>query len=358
MLAITLLQVANGLGSLFIGPRLDKVSLLWPVIGGYALFCIGLGLTSIATAYWQIIVIYATFFAIGQILAGTFVSQMLINRWFSTDKGLALGISATGTSIGGILFPLLVAQMLTTSSLPAIFQGFALLYLVLFIPINYFILRIPPPSENQTQDSAAAGPAPTWTTKEILTSKSFWIPGIVLLSISASFVGIQSNLGIHLKDLNYSPSFTGQMIAVISAMMIVGKLAYGKLSDMFNHAYLLLFMAGMSIVAITLLMSTSDKAMLLTSAVLLGMASGGLIPVMGVVFAARFGLASFGKVVGLYMLVLVFGSLSSIYAAWIYDQFDSYYYAFVSFIVMTIPGLVLLKWLPAPLDANGQPSKG
>lgn len=354
MLAITVLQVANGLGSLFIGPRLDKMSLLWPVILGYVLFCSGLGLISIADAYWQIIVIYATFFAIGQILAGTFVSQMLINRWFSSDKGLALGISATGTSIGGILFPLLIAQALLTLNLSAIFQSLAIVCAIILIPINYLILRIPPPSEGPTQDGVAAASAPTWTTQEILTSTAFWIPGIVLLSISTSFVAINSNLGVHLEDLNYPASFTSQMIAVIAAMMIVGKLAYGKLSDKLDHSYLLLFMGGMSIVAITLLMSVSDKMLLLTSAALLGTASGGLIPVMGAVFAARFGIASFGKVVGMYMVVLVFGSLGSVYAARIYDIFGSYHYAFISFILMTIPGLFLLKWLPAPLTSDSK----
>lgn len=142
------------------------------------------------------------------------------------------------------------------------------------------------------------------------------------------------------------------MIAVISAMMFVGKLIYGKLADRINHAYLLFFMGGMSIIAIALLMSTSDKTFLLTAAVLLGLASGGLIPVQGVVFVARFGISSFGKVIGLVMLVMVIASLGSVYAAWIYDRFGSYDYAFMSFILMLIPGLALLKWLPPPLASE------
>lgn len=355
-LAITSLMVANGLAAPFIGHRLDKMSLLGPVIAGYLLFCGGLGLLSFATAYWQIIVIYATFFAVGQILAGTLVSQILINRWFASDNGLALGISATGTSVGGILFPLAVAQALPTFGLSAVFQYLALVFVVVLIPANYVVLRTQPPSRGHERGSGAGAvaPAPVWTTNEILRSMAFWIPLIVLLSVATSFVAIQANLGAHLNDLDYSASFTGQMIAVISAMMIVGKLLYGKLADRLDHAYLLLFMGGMSIVAITLLMSTSAKAPLLTAAVLLGIASGGLIPVQGVVFVARFGLASFGKVMGLVMLVMVVGSLGSVYAAWIYDLVGSYHYAFVSFIVMTLPGLFLLRWLPPPLNAHSR----
>lgn len=351
MLAITSLMVANGLAAPFIGHRLDQMSLLWPVISGYLLFCGGLALLSIATAYWQVIVIYATFFAIGQILGGTLVSQMLINRWFVSNNGLALGISATGTSLGGIVFPLLLADVLLTFSLSAVFQSLALFFVVVLVPVNYVVLRIQPPAGRQEQDIGAREvlPAPVWTTQKILSSTAFWIPMTILLSVSTSFVAIQANLGAHLDDLNYSVSFTGQMIAVISAMMIVGKLLYGRLADRFDHGYLLLFMGSTSIVAIALLMSTSNQIPLLAAAVLLGLASGGLIPMTGVVFVARFGVASFGKVIGLVMLVMAAGSLGSVYAAWLYDLAGSYHYAFISFILMILPGLFLLKWLPPPM---------
>ena len=352
MLAITFLMIANGLIAPFIGHRLDKMPLLWPVLTGYLLFCGGMAVLSIANAYWQIIAVYATLFALGQMLSGTFVSQMLINRWFTSDNGLALGISATGTSMGGILFPLIVAQALSSFSLSTVLQGLALLFVIFLVPANYFVLRVLPPSKGEERDGdpGKVAPVPDWTTQKILKSPAFWIPLTVLLFISASFVAIQANLGAHLNDLNYSAAFTGQMIAVISAMMIVGKLLYGKLADRLDHGYLLLFMGGVNIAAITLLIITTDEVALLAAAVMLGLSSGGLIPVMGVVFVARFGVASFGKVMGLVMLVMVIGSLGSVYAAWIYDLTGSYQYAFVSFIVLNLPGLFLLRWLPPPQE--------
>ena len=352
MLAITFLMIANGLIAPFVGHRLDKMPLLWPVLTGYLLFCGGIIVLSLATAYWQIIAVYATLFALGQMLSGTFVSQMLINRWFTSDNGLALGISSTGTSIGGILFPLIVAQALSSFSLSTVLQGLALFFVVFLMPANYFVLRVLPPAVDEKPDSSAANDAPAqdWTTKKILKSPAFWIPLSVLLFVSTAFVAIQANLGAHLNDLNYSAAFTGQMIAVISAMMIVGKLLYGKLADRLDHGYLLLFMGGVNIASIALLTVTSDELLLLAAAAMLGLASGGLIPVMGVVFVARFGIASFGKVMGLVMLVMVAGSLGSVYAAWVYDLTGSYEYAFISFIVLTLPGLFLLRWLPPPLE--------
>ena len=350
MLAITFLSIAVALAAPLVGHRLDKMSLLWPVIMGYVLFCLGLGLVSIATAYWQVIVIYATFFALGQMLAGIFVSQLLINRWFAKDTGLALGISATGSSLGGILFPLAVAEALSAISLADVFQTVAVFSLIFLLPLNYFILRVQPPAEFAKQNKAADRDAKdlTWATPMILRSRAFWIPLSLLLAVSTPFVAIQSNIGVHLSDLSYPATFTGQMVAVITAMMFAGKLLYGKLADKFDHRYLMFFMGCTSIAAIALLMSTTDKAILLASAVLFGIANGGLLPVRSVVFGSRFGVASFGKVLGLAMLVSIVGSLGSVYAAWIYDLFGSYDYAFISFILMPLPGLILLRWLPPP----------
>ena len=141
---------------------------------GYVLFCAGLGLLSIASAYWQIIRSLCNAFSqSARYLPERFVSQMLINRWFASDNGLALGISATGTSLGGILFPLLIAQALSTLSLSAVLQGLALIFAVVLMPMNYAILRVHPPSRHSAKRSAGAiEPAlvPVWTTREILQS--------------------------------------------------------------------------------------------------------------------------------------------------------------------------------------------
>ena len=50
------------------------------------------------------------------------------------------------------------------------------------------------------------------------------------------------------------------------------------------------------------------------------------------------------------MLLMIVANLGTLFAAWIYDVFGSYHYAFISFIAMTLPGLFLLKWLPSPLE--------
>lgn len=357
MLAIAIFQVAIGLVAPLLGPKLDGMPLLWPVIVGFVVFSSGLAILSVANAYWQVIAVYAVMFSVGNTLCGTFTSQLLINRWFTTNNGLALGISATGTSLGGVVLPLLVAQALSEVNLSVVFQTLALFSLLVLAPLNYIVLRVPPPdAKNKSAGTGSGSNSPMWTNRQIFSSAAFWIPLMVLLPISTSFVAIQANLGTHLNDLSYPTSFTSQLIALIAAMMFAGKLMYGKLADKLDHRYLLTFMAVSSILALVLLTWSTDKGPLLVAAILLGISSGGLLPVMGVVLVARFGLSSFGKVMGLVFFVMIAGSLGPIYAAGIYDYFGSYNYAFMSFIVLLLPGLLFMKMLPPPLSQQ-QPSE-
>jgi MFS family permease len=169
MLAIFAFQVMTGLISPVVGHIVDKIPLRMPMVTGIALFGCGLGILSLASAYWQVIAVYAVLFSASMVLGGTFLSQVLINRWFTADKGLALGISATGTSVGGMLFPPLIAWSLTLYSLASIFLYLALVCFFILIPLNAFVLRRNPPAAAEPGDTAEAGTSsPEWTTRTII----------------------------------------------------------------------------------------------------------------------------------------------------------------------------------------------
>lgn len=351
MIAVFGLQLMNSMISPFLGPKLDKISLRPPIVLGFLLYSGGLGILAIANAYWQVILVFAILFPFSVIMSGTFASQLLLNRWFSTNKGLAIGISATGTSLGGMIFPLLIASMLSSYSLTSILISLALFSLLVMAPLNFFTLRINPPSltPGGTEAKEAGSTTHTWTTTALIATRSFWIPLLLLIPVMAAFTTIQFNLGNYLKGLDYPASFTGQIIALTSFMMILGKLLYGKLADNIDHRYLMLFMALMQITMLLILIAEPDETLILSAAVLLGISGGGLIPLMAVVYASRFDTTSFGRVMGLATFFLVIQSLGSLYAGWMYDLFGNYNIAFTSFAGLIIPGIILLKWLPPPL---------
>jgi MFS family permease len=78
---------------------------------GASLFSLSFFSTSQATAVWQIVVVYGLLIAAGEAMAGPMTAQILTTKWFTQRRGLALGISATGISAGGIVFPPLATAL-------------------------------------------------------------------------------------------------------------------------------------------------------------------------------------------------------------------------------------------------------
>ncbi|RYP12407.1 hypothetical protein DL767_011318 [Monosporascus sp. MG133] len=78
---------------------------------------IALGLLSLCTEYWQVLLCQGVLFGIA--CSGTTLPSIVcVTQWFSTRKGLAIGLASSGSSIGGLFFPIMVTRLLDS-------QGFA-----------------------------------------------------------------------------------------------------------------------------------------------------------------------------------------------------------------------------------------
>ena len=112
MLTIALLQIGAGVMSPLAGRALDTFPIRWVILTGLACMVMGLLLAQRATALWHLWLVYATLMPLTMTLTGTLAAQTLVSRWFTDNRGFALGISAIGTNVGGIVLPILVSAWL------------------------------------------------------------------------------------------------------------------------------------------------------------------------------------------------------------------------------------------------------
>jgi cyanate permease len=68
----------------------------------------------------------------------------------------------------------------------------------------------------------------------------------------------------------------------------------------------------------------------------------------GMVFGARFGVAAFGRVMGLVMTTMTIGAMGPLLAGWAYDLTGSYDAAFLGMALLLLPAAVAMIWLPQP----------
>ncbi len=346
MLAILFFQVMTGLISPFIGQLLDKYTMRLLVVFGAICMGVGLFFLSLATEFWQVVVIYTFVLPVSMLLTGTLASQTMISKWFTTQRSLAIGLSAMGTSIGGLLIPLVTAMLIEHYAWQGALLVLAVGSLVILVPINLLILRIEPPLQGVASQKSSDPYQRIWTSKEILSSRAFWIPVISLIPMNAAFGGVQFNLGAYMQDLGYEQSTAAQLISLTAFSMIVGKLFFGAMGDRVDHRILFWIMALLQVGSLTLYEGTPGLSALLVAALLQGFAVGGVMPMMGISYSERFGTLSFGKILGYVNLFMMVGSFGSILSGWVFDLTGSYDLAFWIFGVLVIPGVVATWFLP------------
>ena len=354
MLAILAFQIMTGLLSPFIGPLLDQYAMRRLVVSGAASMGIGLILLSQATEFWQVIVVYTFILPASMLLTGTLASQTMISKWFTHRRSFAIGLSAMGTSIGGLLIPLITTVLIEWYAWNGALMVLAVGSLVILIPLNFFVLRFEPVVPVEQKESRIDNTQKVWRTKEILSCRAFWIPIVSLIPLNAAFGGVQFNLGAYMQDLGYTQATAAHLISLTAFTMIIGKLFFGAMGDRVDHRMLFWIMAVLQVSALSLYEGSPDHTALMFAAILQGLSVGGVMPMMGIAYSARFGTLSFGKILGYVNLFMMFGSFGSILSGWIFDLTGSYDTAFLIFAVIAFPGIIATCFLPS---VNGNPDE-
>ena len=128
----TCLMFAGGLlfGKIFnsYGPRYELF------IGSF-LHVFGLMMTSLSTEYYQIFLSQAICSAAGASCV-YYACAGSISTWFAKKRSTAFGIAASGSSLGGVLFPIMVFRLLPRIGFPWTMRAVAFLILGLLVVTN------------------------------------------------------------------------------------------------------------------------------------------------------------------------------------------------------------------------------
>ena len=141
------------------------------------------------------------------------------------------------------------------------------------------------------------------------------------------------------------PAVTANLIALSSVSMVLGKLFFGMLGDRVDRRYLYWLASGFGLLALALIAIADNVIVLALATIAMGLSGGSILPLMGLIYSARFGTVSFGRVMGFGTLTIVAGSTSPIMAGWAYDAFGSYNYAYMVLAAITVPAAIAMWYL-------------
>ena len=157
--AVSLFFVVGGVAGLYIAALLTRFKVRTIMIAGTLLAGLALGLVGMATEVWHVYGLFALF-GMGNAGISLVVATTLITQWFpGAERSMALAVTSTGLSLGGVVLTPLSAYLLNTIGVAETTPMLGLV-LVLFVVPLCFLVRQPPGSEisssAQTMDTNAA----------------------------------------------------------------------------------------------------------------------------------------------------------------------------------------------------------
>ena len=212
-----------------VGVLLDKLSVRKLFAAGIVLFAFGLWLLGQSTTIVQYIVIFGITMALANALAGSMISSAVVSRWFTDNRGKALGVAATGTSVGGILIPGLITYWLPEYGWRGTLENLAIVLVVLVLPVVVWAIRSWPPevglqAAQEGQGTGSATSAAQLGLKDILRNPSFWWLGAALGLLFSTYTSILSNLTPYATQLGHQEEAASGLIMVVAISGLLGKL--------------------------------------------------------------------------------------------------------------------------------------
>lgn len=137
------------------GPLYDRGYLRFEVGIGAFLVVFGHMMLSLATQYWQVVLAQGFCIGLGAGLMFT-PSVTVLQSYFSTKIGLATGIAASGSSLGGIIYPIVLFKLIDEIGFPWSVRVIGFICLATLIPpVLLLRQRVKPPRVRAIFDTTA-----------------------------------------------------------------------------------------------------------------------------------------------------------------------------------------------------------
>ncbi len=302
----TLITAGSNIMSPFVGMWVDKKSARHLVAVGAVSMGSGMVLISQAGQLVQVWVVYATLIPLGVLSLGMLPSSALIARWFRKNRGLALGVSLTGSSIGGFIAPPALAFLFAAygwrTSLMVLGLG-----VIAMAPVFFRVLANFPEDRGLTQEApanrdderSATSESADWSFRRLFRSPTLYLQTVYSGALLGVTLGMLANLSLHTKDLGFSGQQTALLYSIVAFCSLGGKVVTGSLADRFGIGPVALLAVLLMSSALLTFWSLESYQGLMLASVLLGGAAGSTTPVWTSMISRSFGPRSFGRAFGI-----------------------------------------------------------
>lgn len=192
------------------------------------------------TQYWHFMLTLGIWGGTGAAIIST-IGVAVIGKWFVRRRGLAMGIALCGSSIGGIVMPLMLRQLLPSIGWKWSMRVLGILIAAVLIA-GSICLQQPLPQRPETQASEMRRRKRVALNFIALTSGTFTMVTIGISALEFAMFSMSGLLPTYAEVANF-PSETGYvLVALLNGLSCFGRIIPGILGDHLGHFNVLICM--------------------------------------------------------------------------------------------------------------------
>ncbi|KAL4961067.1 major facilitator superfamily domain-containing protein [Aspergillus stella-maris] len=251
---------------LFVGPVYDKGYLRTLLVVGSFMVVFGHMMLSLCKEFWQVVL--AQGFVVGIGTGCLFVPCVaIIPQYFSTKLGAAMGLAASGSALGGVIYPIVLYRLIQDIGFPWAVRVIGFIALgTLLVPIFVMKLRVKPPRVRAMIDMTAFKDVSYMAF--VFTSLITYM-GLFVILFYLSYYSEANRIT--------DESLAFYLVPIFNAASVFGRTIPNKMADKTGPFNLLVPAALSSGLLMLCMMAVHSKGAIIVMALLSGFMSGALI---------------------------------------------------------------------------------
>lgn len=327
-LAVATFMIVQGFLSPLVGGFIDRYGPRKVIAIGVLILGLTMILFSYVNSYPAFFIVYGLLAAVGYSTTTLMTNSVLITKWFTEKKGLALGISTTGFPLGPLVFAPLIGYLIFQFDWRWTVFGLGLLLIMILLPL--VIIFVKEKEATGRVDSAGKEEGKTKITfKKLLGSNQYLKLAGAYFGCGFSMSLVATHFPIHAIDLGLTELVAATAFGLMGGFAALGTVSAGALSDKYGRKNLLAVVYLTRCLALSTFVFAASPSMLYLGAVIFGISWTATGPLTTAITGDIWGTKVMGRVFGFVFLFHQFGAAIGAYLGGvIFDFSNSYQLAF------------------------------
>ncbi|MDP6708843.1 MAG: MFS transporter [Alphaproteobacteria bacterium] len=353
-LAFSLQFIGGGTGGILMGYWMDRAGAGRPAILGAIMLGTGTMLASRVDNMWELYLIYGVM--LGFLGQSTLFTPLMTNvtLWFRENRGMALGIVASGQSIAGVVWPPVFRYFNDAIGWRETFFWYGALVLATMLPLSLLLQRRPPLPELMRPAGEVPAKTARGRRRPGLAALGGISPNRLQLALCTAIVGCCVAMSLplghivaHTSDLGFPLARGAEMLSLILGGSFLSR-AFGgfMIIDRFGGLRSLFVFSGLQAAGMGLYAVVGDLVGLYLVSFLFGLGYGGINMCYPSIIRDFLPAGEAGRRMG---LVTLFGAFGMAIGGWlggfVFDLWGTYTPAFLIGMTFNVANLAIVLTL-------------